>query len=89
MSGRCLIIIPVDNKELYISNMIRSLLSQTYGDYDAIVSCNECTDKYFEIANIYSDIDKRVKLLKTPKHFTHRRASAACAEGAIDVGLWI
>ena len=71
--ARVTIVLPVYNGSKYLSASIRSVLSQTYGDWELII-VNDCsTDQTLEIIEEYSKRDKRIKIinnhenLKLPK----------------------
>jgi glycosyltransferase involved in cell wall biosynthesis len=51
--------IPTYNRGAFIGTTIRSLLAQTYTDYEIIISDNNSTDNTREIVNAFSD--KRIK----------------------------
>ena len=54
--------IPVYNGERYIKDSIESILSQTYSDFELIISDNASTDKTISICKEYANQDKRIKL---------------------------
>lgn len=56
------IIIPVYNSEKYLSQCIKSILSQTYGNIELILINDGSTDKSLEICRKYAKQDKRVVL---------------------------
>jgi glycosyltransferase involved in cell wall biosynthesis len=52
--------IPVHNGERYVGQAIESILDQTYGDFELIISDNHSTDGTEEICRSYLSRDKRV-----------------------------
>lgn len=54
------IIIPVYNKERYIERSIKSILNQTYKNYELIIVCDPSTDDSNDI--VHSIKDKRIKI---------------------------
>jgi glycosyltransferase involved in cell wall biosynthesis len=58
------ILIPVFNRELFIGAAIESVLNQTYGDFEIIISDNCSSDDTVGVINKYSIIDNRIKLYK-------------------------
>jgi glycosyltransferase involved in cell wall biosynthesis len=59
------IITPLFNKEPYIGETIRSVLSQTLTDWEMIVVDNGSTDRGIEVARRFSDA--RLRLVASPK----------------------
>jgi glycosyltransferase involved in cell wall biosynthesis len=53
--------IPVHNGDVFIRKCIESLLSQTFQNYEIIISDNASTDKTVEICQEYLKKDKRIK----------------------------
>ena len=48
------VIIPLYNKEMYIENAIKSILNQTFTDFELLI-INDCsTDKSIEIASKFA-----------------------------------
>ena len=62
------IIIPVYNSELYIEDTIKSIVNQTYTNFEAIFVDDCSTDKSLEIIKKYCDIDNRFKIIKLPRN---------------------
>lgn len=61
------IIMPVYNGEKTIEKAIRSVLSQTYENFELIVIDDNSTDDTAKIVNSFLDIDKRIILIKIKK----------------------
>src|SRR5471032_1240670 len=59
------IITPLFNKELYVGETIRSVLAQTFTDWEMIIIENGSTDKGLEVVRHFSD--SRIRLVESPK----------------------
>jgi glycosyltransferase involved in cell wall biosynthesis len=60
------IVIPTYNREDLVGHTIKSVLNQTFGDFE-IIMCDNCsTDEAAKVVQRYSDA--RVKYVKTPRH---------------------
>jgi teichuronic acid biosynthesis glycosyltransferase TuaG len=55
------------NCEKYISQAIESVLAQTFNDWEMIIVDDISTDKTAEIAEVYTQKDARIKLIKPEK----------------------
>lgn len=78
MSERKVIIgLPVYNGQKYLDAAIESHLSQSFGDFDLVISDNGSTDATPEICVDYASRDKRIKYLRSPENrgilWNHRR----------------
>lgn len=60
--------LPVYNAERYLREALDSILSQTYTDFDLIISDNASTDKTQEICQVYAKKDCRVKYFRNEKN---------------------
>lgn len=58
--------IPVYNAEAYLEHTIRSVLDQTYPDFELILSDNASTDRSLEICREYAARDPRIRLTAHP-----------------------
>lgn len=58
------VVIPLYNKESFISETIDSVLSQTYNDYEVVIVNDSSTDNSLNVATQYSDT--RIKVLSKP-----------------------
>ena len=56
------IIVPAYNVENYIKRCIKSILKQSYLDYEIIIIVDGSTDKTFDIATEMSMMDKRIRV---------------------------
>ena len=61
--------LPVYNGAVWLSEAIDSLLAQTYGDFELIISDNGSTDDTQEICEQYAARDKRIRY---ERHETNR-----------------
>jgi len=70
------------NREAYIAEAIESVLAQTFGDFELIVSDDGSTDGTVAIANDYARRDPRVRVSLNPENlgdYANRRQVAALA----------
>jgi len=69
--------LPVYNAEKYLEAAIESHLSQSFGDFDLVISDNGSTDATPDICSDYAGKDKRIKYLRSPENrgilWNHRR----------------
>ena len=82
MSERKVVIgLPVYNGQKYLGAAIESHLSQSFGDFDLVISDNGSTDATSEICENYASKDKRIKYLRSPENrgilWNHRRVFEA------------
>lgn len=61
---RISIIVPVYNVEKYIEDCIKSILAQTFDDFELILIDDGSTDSSYSICYTYSKSNKKIKLLK-------------------------
>ena len=72
------------NRERYIAESIESVLAQTRGDFELIVTDNCSTDRSAAIAREYAKQDDRVRVFVNPTNvgqFQNRRVAASLARG--------
>ncbi len=62
------IFIPVYNTEKYIDQSIKSVINQTYSDWELIVLDDCSTDNTFEIINSYKKKDQRIKIYRNKEN---------------------
>ena len=60
------IFIPVYNGEKYLDRTFKSILSQTYTNFEIICVDDSSSDNSFEILNGYSALDRRIKVFRKP-----------------------
>lgn len=82
MSERKVIVgLPVYNGQKFLGAAIESHLSQSFGDFDLVISDNGSTDTTQAICTDYASKDKRVKYLRSPENrgilWNHRRVLEA------------
>lgn len=59
---------PVHNGERYVSGAIRSLLEQTYSDFELVVSDNASTDGTESICRALAKEDPRIRYVRVPQN---------------------
>jgi glycosyltransferase involved in cell wall biosynthesis len=78
---RVIIGLPVYNGQKYLAAAIESHLSQSFGDFDLVISDNGSTDDTQEICADYARKDERLKYLRSPQNrgilWNHRRVLEA------------
>jgi glycosyltransferase involved in cell wall biosynthesis len=67
MNPRVSVIMPAFNREKYIAESIRSVLGQTFKDFELIVIDDGSTDKTLSVAESFAS-DPRVHIVKNEKH---------------------
>lgn len=63
---RVSVAVPTYNCERYIGQSIESLLGQTYGDFELVISDNASTDGTEEICRQYAAKDARIRYVRRP-----------------------
>lgn len=64
--GRVAVILPVYNVEKYLESCIRSILSQTYTNFDIIAVNDGSTDQSMAILQKLANSDPRIKIISQP-----------------------
>jgi glycosyltransferase involved in cell wall biosynthesis len=68
---------PVYNADRFLSKSLNSILSQTFTNFELIISDNASTDRTEEICREYSSRDRRIRYYRNPKNmgagWNHRR----------------
>jgi glycosyltransferase involved in cell wall biosynthesis len=59
---------PVYNGAQYLSAAIESILAQSYGDFDLLISDNASTDGTEEICRTYGKNDQRFRYIRQPQN---------------------
>lgn len=85
MSGRMITIgLPVYNGQKFLQAAIDSHLSQSYGDFELVISDNGSTDATEEICRRYAAQDDRISYLRSPVNrgilWNHRRVLEGLGE---------
>ena len=62
------VVTPVYNGESFLEDCLRSVLAQTYTDFEYIVVDNCSTDRTGEIAQDYASRDERVRVIRSTEH---------------------
>jgi glycosyltransferase involved in cell wall biosynthesis len=64
VTPRVTIGVPVFNGERYLADALDSILAQTFGDFELIISDNASTDRSGQIAARYAEADPRVRFVR-------------------------
>jgi len=67
-SPRISIGLPVYNGADYLKDAIESILTQTFGDFELIISDNASTDETEKICRLYASRDKRIRYYRNQKN---------------------
>lgn len=62
------VLMPVFNGEKYLEDGVKSILSQTFSDFELILVDDGSTDSSLELAEALAKQDSRVKIVKLPEH---------------------
>src|SRR3989344_6660086 len=60
--------LPVFNGEKFIEQSLKSLIAQTYINFEIIISDNNSSDNTFKICEKYAKKDNRIKLIRQSKN---------------------
>jgi glycosyltransferase involved in cell wall biosynthesis len=60
--------LPVYNGDNYLAAAIDSILAQSYGDFDFLISDNASTDGTEEICRAYAKRDRRIRYIRQPRN---------------------
>lgn len=60
--------LPVFNGEAYLEQALESILTQTWGDFELIISDNASTDRTEEICRVYVQRDPRVRYVRNTEN---------------------
>jgi glycosyltransferase involved in cell wall biosynthesis len=77
-------VIPVYNRAELIRRALDSVLAQTFGDFECIVSDNHSSDGTLTVANEYADLDSRIRVISQTANIGPVRnwlAGAAASKG--------
>jgi len=78
------VLVTAFNRERYIAASIESVLAQTFGDFEIIVTDNRSTDGTADIARQYERLDPRVRVVVNERNlgqFGNRNRAASLAAG--------
>src|SRR5512141_2931759 len=67
-SPRISIGLPVYNGEKYLELTIKSILAQSFTDFELIIADNASTDRTQEICQIYAARDRRIRYLRNEQN---------------------
>lgn len=82
--------LPVYNGEKLLQKSIDSILSQTFSDFELIISDNASTDSTPIICQEYLNRDKRIRYIKQKKNIgVHRNYFFLVNEAKFDYFLWV
>jgi glycosyltransferase involved in cell wall biosynthesis len=74
------------NRAPYIGASIESVLSQTFGDFELLITENCSTDGTFDIAKRYEALDRRIRVVQNERNlgqFGNRNRAAELARGGL------
>lgn len=82
MQPKVSILIPVFNREKYISETLKSSLDQTYKNIEVIVIDNASTDRSWDIIQRFAEVDSRVKVFRNQSNVGPVRNWLRCVDEA-------
>ena len=62
------IILPVYNVEMYLGKCLKSILRQSFKDFELICINDASTDKSIDILETYAQKDNRIKIITQPQN---------------------
>ena len=62
------ILMPAYNTAPFIAEAIESILTQTFTDFELLIADDASTDNTFEIARVFLEKDRRIKVFKHPEN---------------------
>ena len=77
MNPKVSVCVPVFNGELYIAELIESLIAQSFSDIEIIISDNASIDKTPEIIKSYAAKDARIQYFRNAENIGYSRNIAA------------
>ena len=78
------IILPVFNCEKFIAEAIESVLSQSFADFELIISNNNSNDHTEQICKRFAAKDKRIKLILCQKRGISNAVNKAIDSARVD-----
>jgi len=89
MNPKLTIGLPVYNGELFIKRAIKSILSQTFTDFELVISDNASTDSTYQICQNFMKNDKRIRLFKQEQNIgIHRNFYFLLSEAKGEYFAW-
>ena len=76
------IVMPCFNSEEFIKDSISSVISQTFTDWELIISDNGSSDRTAEIILVFMKVDQRIKLIRFPNKIGVSAARNSCLDSA-------
>ena len=74
--------LPVYNGERYLEDTLRSVLNQTFGNFDLFIADNASTDRTEEICRDYAERDSRIQYIRNPVNLGASKNYTVCFEPA-------
>ena len=86
MTPKVSVLMTAYNRAPYIASSIESVLAQTFGDFELLITDNCSTDATFDIAKQYERLDPRIRVVRNERnlgHFGNRNRAAGLARGSL------
>ena len=86
MTPQVSVLMTAYNRAPYIASSIESVLAQTFGDFELLITDNCSTDGTFDIAKRYETLDPRIRVVLNERNlgqFGNRNRAAELARGAL------
>jgi len=86
MTPRVSVLMTAYNRASYIASSIESVLAQTFGDFELLITDNCSTDGTFDIAKRYEGLDRRIRVVQNERNlgqFGNRNRAAELARGEL------
>ncbi len=74
--------LPVYNGERYLEDTLRSVLNQTFDNFDLFIADNASTDRTEEICRDYAGLDSRIQYIRNPINLGASKNYTVCFEPA-------
>ncbi len=86
MTPQVSVLLTAYNRAPYIASSIESVLAQTFGDFELLITDNCSTDGTFDIARKYERLDSRIRVVQNERNlgqFGNRNRAAELARGSL------